>query len=208
MTCGSPAAHLSQLEQEMVAQLDVLGVGASLVSVPGWRRDRRGDPGRDRRPGPVLLKPRSGAADECAVPEGFRLAAYWQVCQADFRERPHRGDAEIRVAPGAGHWLREPTARAVAQAGIPEADGWARAVVSVESVADTCREFLALGAHPSASGCQGRPSCGRAWRRPPGSRLPGSRPPGMVVTDGTRPDFFYLDPLTGGVRGSLIPWRS
>jgi predicted DNA-binding transcriptional regulator YafY len=83
--------------------------------------------------------------EEFGVPEGFRLAAYWQAYQADFREELHRGDAEIRVAPGAEYWLCGPTARALAETGIAEADGWTRAVVPVESVEHACREFLALG---------------------------------------------------------------
>jgi predicted DNA-binding transcriptional regulator YafY len=83
--------------------------------------------------------------DECRAPDGFRLAQYWQGYQADFHARLHGGDALIRVAPGAECWLSGPAARALADGGTTDPDGWTRGVVPIESAERAGREFLALG---------------------------------------------------------------
>jgi predicted DNA-binding transcriptional regulator YafY len=83
--------------------------------------------------------------DECRAPDGFRLAQYWQAHQADFHARLHGGDALIRVAPGAECWLSGPAARALADGGATDPDGWTRGVVPIESAERARLEFLALG---------------------------------------------------------------
>ena len=84
--------------------------------------------------------------EEFAVPEGFELARYWQGYLAEFRAFLHRADAVVRLAPAAVARLSSPAARALAETGIAEADGWIRAVVPMESVEQSCREFLGFGA--------------------------------------------------------------
>jgi predicted DNA-binding transcriptional regulator YafY len=81
-----------------------------------------------------------------AVPEDFELARYWRAYLADFRAYLHRGDALVRLAPAAAARLSGAAARALAETGVPRADGWIRAVLPIESVEHACREFLALGA--------------------------------------------------------------
>src|SRR5579862_7778104 len=83
--------------------------------------------------------------EEFAVPEGFQLDRYWLAYLADFRAYLHRADALVRVAPTAVALLSQAAAKAVADAGVAEPDGWIRAVVPIESVERACREFLALG---------------------------------------------------------------
>jgi len=84
--------------------------------------------------------------EEVIVPAGFELARYWQGYLADFHARLHRADAEVRLAPGAAARLPDPAARAAAERGVSEPDGWVRAVVPIESEQQACRDFLALGA--------------------------------------------------------------
>src|SRR5579863_1770577 len=71
--------------------------------------------------------------EEVTVPDGFELAGYWQQYLADFHARLHQADAEIRLAPGAAARLPAPAARAAAECGVGEPDGWVRAVVPIES---------------------------------------------------------------------------
>ncbi|HEY6311323.1 MAG TPA: WYL domain-containing protein [Streptosporangiaceae bacterium] len=84
--------------------------------------------------------------DEFAVPEEFDLARHWQGYLAEFRAFLHRGDAVVRLAPAAAARLSGAAARALAETGVPEAGGWIRAVVPIESVEQACREFLGFGA--------------------------------------------------------------
>ncbi len=83
--------------------------------------------------------------EDCAVPEGFDLAGYWHAYLADFHVRLHRGDAVVRLAPAAAGQLSGAAARAFAETGVAEPDGWTRAVLPIESVECACRDFLALG---------------------------------------------------------------
>jgi predicted DNA-binding transcriptional regulator YafY len=82
--------------------------------------------------------------EECAIPAGFSLAAYWDGYTRDFLARLHGADAVVRLAPGAAAWLPA-AARAAAEAGVTEPDGWTRATVPIESADHACRVFLALG---------------------------------------------------------------
>ncbi|HET6353012.1 YafY family protein [Streptomyces sp.] len=81
-----------------------------------------------------------------ALPVDFDLAAYWQRYQADFHARLHGGDALVRLGPAAAARLTGAAARALADTGTQEADGWTRAVLPIESVDHAHREFLAMGA--------------------------------------------------------------
>lgn len=78
-------------------------------------------------------------------PEGFDLAAHWRRHQADFQARLHRGEALVRLSPGALPRLAGPAARAAADSGTREPDGWIRAVLPIESLDDAHAAFLALG---------------------------------------------------------------
>ncbi|MFF0739208.1 helix-turn-helix transcriptional regulator [Streptomyces sp. NPDC004111] len=91
-----------------------------------------------------ILRIADGGA-EFAVPDGFDLAAHWQESQAGFHARLHRGEAVVRLAPGAAARLTGAQARALAATGVPEPDGWTRAVLPVESLDHAHGFFLALG---------------------------------------------------------------
>lgn len=81
-----------------------------------------------------------------ALPVDFDLAAYWQRYQADFHARLLGGDALVRLSPAGAARLTGAVARALADTGTEEADGWTRAVLPIESVDHAHREFLAMGA--------------------------------------------------------------
>ncbi|MGW7357238.1 helix-turn-helix transcriptional regulator [Streptomyces sp. NPDC054802] len=80
------------------------------------------------------------------APADFDLAGYWQRYQADFRARLHRDEAVVRLAPRAAAGLTGAAARALAETGTAEADGWIRAVLPVESLDHAHGYFLAMGA--------------------------------------------------------------
>ncbi|MFJ3223605.1 helix-turn-helix transcriptional regulator [Streptomyces sp. NPDC086783] len=88
----------------------------------------------------------ASSEQEFTRPEDFDLAAYWTAYQRDFHQRLRRGEAVVRVAPGATARLSGPAARAIEANGRPEQGGWVRAVVPVESVERAHDEFLGLGA--------------------------------------------------------------
>ncbi|MHC3468892.1 helix-turn-helix transcriptional regulator [Streptomyces sp. 7R007] len=77
--------------------------------------------------------------EEFTRPDGFDLAAYWTAYQRDFHDRLHRGEALVRLAPGA----RLPRAAADVRT---DASGWTLARVPIESVEHAHGEFLRLGA--------------------------------------------------------------
>jgi predicted DNA-binding transcriptional regulator YafY len=85
----------------------------------------------------------ASAEEEFSRPETFDLAAYWAAYQQGFRDRLHRAEAVIRVAPGAR--LSGRAARAVEVNGHTEQDGWTRAAVPIESIDQAHDEFLRLG---------------------------------------------------------------
>lgn len=82
----------------------------------------------------------SDSGEEFVRPEGFDLAAYWTAHQRDFHDRLYRGEAVVRLAPGAT------LARAVPVNGLTESDGWTLMSVPIESVEHAHGEFLRLGA--------------------------------------------------------------
>jgi predicted DNA-binding transcriptional regulator YafY len=91
-----------------------------------------------------ILRLADGGA-EFTLPEGFDLAEYWQRYQADFHAGLHQGEAVVRLAPGGAERLTEAAARALEATGVPEPDGWTRAVLPIESLDHAQGVFLALG---------------------------------------------------------------
>lgn len=86
-------------------------------------------------------------AERFAWPEEFDLATYWARHVTDFRNRLYRGEALIRLAPGALGRLRHlmaPVVASAAAAGV-DRDGWIEATVPIESEEHAEREFLRLG---------------------------------------------------------------
>ncbi|MFE1382253.1 helix-turn-helix transcriptional regulator [Streptomyces sp. NPDC058740] len=83
--------------------------------------------------------------DEARIPEGFDLAAHWRASQADFHARLHQGDALVRISPRGAARLTGPAARALAENGTPDTDGWTRATLPVESPEHAHDFLLALG---------------------------------------------------------------
>jgi predicted DNA-binding transcriptional regulator YafY len=84
-------------------------------------------------------------------PAGFDLAAYWRSYLADFDARRHRDRAAVRLSPDAVRRLPDlldaVVVRAVeATAEAPDAAGWVRAVIPIESVEHAASELLRLGA--------------------------------------------------------------
>jgi len=83
--------------------------------------------------------------------EGFDLAAYWRDWSADCLRRMYREEAVIRVAADAVSMLRITmgvaiTDAALAEAGPPDADGWIRVRLAVESLRHACWQLMRLGA--------------------------------------------------------------
>ncbi|HEY7661291.1 MAG TPA: WYL domain-containing protein, partial [Actinomycetota bacterium] len=79
-------------------------------------------------------------------PEEFDLAEHWERSQADFLARLYRGEAVVRLAPGAVAHLSGPAARAVAENGVVERDGRLRATIPIESIDHAHGVFLGMGA--------------------------------------------------------------
>ncbi|MFE4797275.1 helix-turn-helix transcriptional regulator [Streptomyces sp. NPDC056708] len=78
-------------------------------------------------------------------PENFDLAGHWERHQADFHTRLHQTEALVRIAPHATSRLMGAAARALADSGTPDPDGWIRAVLPIESLDHAHGVFLALG---------------------------------------------------------------
>jgi predicted DNA-binding transcriptional regulator YafY len=84
-------------------------------------------------------------------PDGFDLAKTWAAWAEDFERRLFRAEAVIRLSPRGVEMIPYLMSRAMArgtQHSIqpPEADGWVRAVVPIESVRHAHGELLRLGA--------------------------------------------------------------
>ncbi|HEX3489566.1 MAG TPA: YafY family protein [Streptosporangiaceae bacterium] len=126
--------------------------------------------------------------DECRAPDSFGLAQYWQAYQADFHARLHGGDALIRVAPGAACWLSGPAARALADAGTTDPDGWTRGVVPIESAEQAGREFLALGPDIEVLGPPELRAAVAAAARAVAARHSAQLDPAGTAPAGTAPD--------------------
>ncbi|MFF6773249.1 helix-turn-helix transcriptional regulator [Streptomyces sp. NPDC012637] len=83
--------------------------------------------------------------EEAVVPEDFDLAAHWRAGQADFHRRLHQGEALVRISPRGAARLSGAAARALAENGTPEPDGWTRATLPVEGPDHAHDTLLALG---------------------------------------------------------------
>lgn len=86
--------------------------------------------------------------EECALPDGFELAAHWRRSQAEFHERLYPEEAEVRVSARAAALLTGVQARALAATGTPDPElpGWTRVVLPIESQDHAEAQFLTLGA--------------------------------------------------------------
>ncbi|MFC1415636.1 helix-turn-helix transcriptional regulator [Streptacidiphilus cavernicola] len=83
-------------------------------------------------------------------PDGFDLAGYWQASLADFDARRFHGEAVLRLSPEALRRMPDLFDSAVlaaveASAGAPDARGWVRAVIPIESTAHALGEVFRLG---------------------------------------------------------------
>ncbi|MGW0119403.1 helix-turn-helix transcriptional regulator [Streptomyces sp. NPDC003327] len=84
--------------------------------------------------------------EEAPVPADFDLAAHWRASQSDFHARLHRGEAVVRLSARGAARLTGAAARALAETGTPDGDGWTRATLPVESTEHAHDTLLALGA--------------------------------------------------------------
>lgn len=83
--------------------------------------------------------------EAAVVPEDFDLAAHWRDSQADFHARLHRGEAVVRISPRGAARLTGAAARALAENGTREPDGWTRCTLPVEGPEHAHDSLLALG---------------------------------------------------------------
>jgi predicted DNA-binding transcriptional regulator YafY len=83
-------------------------------------------------------------------PDGFDLGAYWCGYLADFDVRRHRAIAEVRLSPhGAerlAHLMDQAVGAAAERHGEPDADGWVRTRIPIETIEHAMSELLRLGA--------------------------------------------------------------
>ena len=88
--------------------------------------------------------------------EGFDLSAYWAAWTRDFEARLYRGEASVRLsakglqrlcalAPAVGE-------QAVRTAGAPDAEGWVRALIPIESIDHAVGDLLRFGAEVEVLG--------------------------------------------------------
>ncbi|HEY7031548.1 MAG TPA: YafY family protein [Thermomicrobiales bacterium] len=90
--------------------------------------------------------------EECFErPEGFDLTGYWQTWAEQFLDRLYRYEAVVRLSPRGlelfPHLFSPAAMRAaLASAEPPDADGWTRVTVPVESVKHAPVQLLRLGA--------------------------------------------------------------
>ncbi|MEW9553006.1 helix-turn-helix transcriptional regulator [Nonomuraea sp. NPDC050783] len=83
-------------------------------------------------------------------PEGFDLAAYWEDYLTAFEARLRRGEAVVLLSPRGLERLPDLMTPGMAEAarrtaGPPDAAGWTRVTVPIESVEHALGEFLRLG---------------------------------------------------------------
>ncbi|MEV0155231.1 WYL domain-containing protein [Micromonospora sp. NPDC050686] len=84
-------------------------------------------------------------------PGEFDLPGWWRAHVADFRSRLHRDEATIRLSPRGRERLREIASDVVVAAADrtaepPDAAGWVRATVPIESLTHAHGDLLRLGA--------------------------------------------------------------
>lgn len=86
-----------------------------------------------------------------ARPAGFDLGAFWRAYAAEFRARMYTARADVRLAPGAADLLAytmgaDVVAAALERAGEPDAEGWRRLTLPVESLRHARWLLLRMGA--------------------------------------------------------------
>ncbi|GAA2306851.1 YafY family protein [Nonomuraea roseoviolacea subsp. roseoviolacea] len=84
-------------------------------------------------------------------PPGFDLAAQWEAYRAEFEARLRRGEAVVRLSPRGLERVPDLMTPGVvaavrATAAPPDAEGWTRVTVPIESVGHATGELLRLGA--------------------------------------------------------------
>ncbi|GGV48350.1 helix-turn-helix transcriptional regulator [Streptomyces griseoflavus] len=93
---------------------------------------------------------------EFARPAGFDLAAYWTESSRRMEAATRRGTARLRLSPRGRKLLPmqfgAAGARALADAGPPDADGWVEVELSVESEAVATGDLLRLGVEAEVLG--------------------------------------------------------
>ncbi|MBZ9594212.1 helix-turn-helix transcriptional regulator [Streptomyces yangpuensis] len=89
-------------------------------------------------------------------PAGFELATYWQESTSRLGAALHRQTAELRLSPRGRQLLPmqfgAAGTRALADAGPPDADGWVRLSLAVESEAVAVGDLLRLGTEAEVLG--------------------------------------------------------
>lgn len=83
-------------------------------------------------------------------PDDFELAAHWHAYLAEFTTRRHRQRATVRLSPTGldrlRHLMEPAVVRSVeSSAGRPDADGWLKATLPIESLRHAHEELLRLG---------------------------------------------------------------
>jgi predicted DNA-binding transcriptional regulator YafY len=84
-------------------------------------------------------------------PADFDLSAYWQTYLTDFESRRHSTEAVVRLSPSAMESLPNMMGTVAVQSikdtsSEPDAEGWIRATVPIESVEYAVGDFLRFGA--------------------------------------------------------------
>jgi predicted DNA-binding transcriptional regulator YafY len=84
-------------------------------------------------------------------PPEFDLAGHWRTALAEFEAGRRRGEAVIRLSPRGVQRLPDNVSPAAARTALrgatgPDAEGWVRVVIPVESTAHATGELLRLGA--------------------------------------------------------------
>ncbi|MFJ1757215.1 helix-turn-helix transcriptional regulator [Kitasatospora sp. NPDC088134] len=89
-------------------------------------------------------------------PPDFDLAAHWTASERELSDRMRSGTAELRVSPRVLRLLPAlfgaVGSRAVAAAGPPDAEGWVRVLLPVESETVAVADLLRLGADAEVLG--------------------------------------------------------
>lgn len=89
-------------------------------------------------------------------PAGFELATYWQESTSRLDAALHRQTAQLRLSPRGRQLLPmqfgAAGTRALADAGPPDADGWVRLTLAVESEAVAVGDLLRLGTEAEVLG--------------------------------------------------------
>lgn len=87
--------------------------------------------------------------DRFERPADFELASYWAKWAAEFETRIYRGEATLRVSPAGYRQLAllgaAVTEMAQNTVGAPDAEGWVRITIPVETIDHAASEVLRLG---------------------------------------------------------------